>query len=341
MRSRHGVVALGARHLRVARGGVGRPRTECVPALAMIALFALAAAGLLAGCGLGAGPTPSGVRLQVTREFGAHPLLSLHEPAVRGQETVMSLLLRNTHVSTRYGGGFVESIEGHSGGHEGGLPVDWFYYVNGIEASKGAAETNLHAGDRVWWDLHNWAATDYIPAIVGSYPEPFLNGIDGRRVPVRVECADAEDDACATVGARLRDAGVPAARAALGPAGVGPESLRVLVGTWPQMRREPGVSSLESGPGASGVYARIGDGGSTISVLDPQGQSVRTLTGTAGLIAAIRPSGEEPEWVVTGTSAAGVQLAAHALDEATLHNHFAVAVLPGGATVPLPQLHPS
>jgi hypothetical protein len=321
------------------RAIVSAGRTR-VPARPLSTLLVLAAAGLLAGCGLGAGSTPSGVNLQVTREFGAHPLLSLRTPAVHGQETVMSLLLRNAHISTRYGGGFVESVDGHSGGHEGAVLTDWFYYVNGLEAPKGAAETDLHSGDHVWWDLHNWSVTDYIPAVVGSYPEPFLNGIDGRRLPLRVECAAPEGAACTTVGARLRDLGVPAARAALEPEGAGPESLRIVVGTWPQVRRELDVAGLEAGPVASGVYARIDHSGDTVTVLDSAGRSVRTLTGSVGLIAAIRPSGEEPEWVITGTTPAGVELAAHALDENALRDRFAVAVLPGATVLSLPQPDP-
>jgi hypothetical protein len=319
-----------------------RRRIRRAPPLALAGTAALA---LLAGCGLGAGTTPSGVRLTITRDFGAQPLRALRAPQAHGQETVMSLLLRNATVTTRYGGGFVESIDGHSGGHEGNAPADWFYYVDGVEAPKGAAETNVHSGERVWWDLHDWGQTDYIPAVVGAFPEPFLNGVEGRRAPVRVECAEAAGEACATIGAHLREAGVPAARADLGPAGVGPESLRLLVGTWSEVRHELGVQSLAEGPSASGVYARVSDGGSAIELLDAQAQVVRTLTGNAGLIAATRYSGEEPEWIVTGTDPAGVDRAAHALDEADLRDRFAVAIAPGGSAVgasvlPLPQPEP-
>jgi len=149
---------------------------------------------------------------------------------------------------------------------------------------------------------------------------------------VRVECAEPEGAACRTVAGHLREAGVPAARALLGPAGVGPESLRLIVGTWSQVHRELGVQSLRGGPAASGVYARVSASGSTIELLDNQGRSVRTLSGSAGLLAATRYTGEEPEWIVTGTDSAGVDLAAHALDEADLHGHFAVAIAAGSST---------
>ncbi len=303
---------------------------------ARLLALGLAAAAVLGGCGLGAGPTPSGVQLLVTRDFGAHALHTSRVPAVHGQETVMSLLRRNATVTTRYGGGFVQSVDGHSGGYEGAEPVDWFYYVNGVEASKGAAEVNVHPGDRVWWDLHDWNQTDYIPAVVGAYPEPFRHGIAGRRLPVRVECAEPEGEPCRTIARRLRDAGVPDARALLSPAGSGPESLRVIVGTWTQVRREPAAKELEGGPGTSGVYARPAADGRSIAVLDEHGSIAGTLAAGAGLIAATRHAEDAPEWVVAGTDAAGLARAARAFDEADLDGRFAVAVT-GTAVLALPR----
>ena len=82
----------------------------------MTALVAAIVAATAAGCGLGAGPAPGGVRLTVTRDFGARVLSRTSAPKVRGAETVMSLLLRNDKLTTKYGGGFVESIDGLSGG---------------------------------------------------------------------------------------------------------------------------------------------------------------------------------------------------------------------------------
>jgi hypothetical protein len=320
------------------RGRERGRRRAAPPALLLASVLVWAAA--LAGCGLGAGPTPGGVRLDVTRNFGADPLRSLRAPRTHGEQTVMSLLLRNASVTTRYGGGFVESVAGHSGGYEGGEPIDWFYYVNGVEAPKGAAETDVHPGDRIWWDLHNWSQTDEVPAVVGSFPEPFLDGIEGLRLPVRVECAQPEGGPCSTVRARLRAAGVRSAPAALGPAGEEPDTLRLLVGTWVQVRGDPGAQSLEQGPRASGVYARLPASGRGIELLDAQGATVRTLTGSAGLVAATRSVEQDPEWLITGTDPAGVQLAASALGEAALHDRFAVALTATGAVLPLPQPSP-
>jgi len=297
---------------------------------------AAAVAATIAGCGLGAGPAPGGVQLTVTRDFGARVLGRSTAPKVRGAETVMSLLLRNDKVTTKYGGGFVESIAGLSGGQEaGGDPLDWFYYVNGIEAPKGAAATNVHPGDHVWWDLHDWSQTDDIPAVVGSFPEPFLNGVEGKRLPVRVECAAAQSGPCRTVIARLRALGVPAAVAAIG-SGAEPDALQVVVGGWTAVHGDPSVQSIEQGPRASGVYARFATNGQTLTLLDGQGRTTATLTAGAGLVAATRDVEKAVVWVVSGTDEAGVERAARALQESVLRNRFALAVTASGAQLPVP-----
>jgi hypothetical protein len=255
---------------------------------------------------------------------------SFTAPQVRGQETVMSLLMRNATVSTRYDGGFVESIDGLSGGQERGAPVDWFYYVNGVEAPQGAAATNVHPGDHVWWDRHDWSQTEDVPAVVGSFPEPFLNGIEGKRLPVRIECAVVAGYACRTVTARLRALDVPAAIAAIGSNGE-PETLRVMVGPWTAVESDLTVQGIERGPRASGVYARFSTSGTTLTLLEQDGRAVRTLTTGAGLIAATRSPEAAPVWVVTGTDGEGVDHAADAFREGQLHDRFALAVVPAGA----------
>jgi hypothetical protein len=298
---------------------------------AAAALLAVA----LAGCGLGAGPAPKAITLTVTRDFGAHTVRSMSPPHVQGQETVMSLLMRNASVTTRYGGGFVQSVDGSSGTGTGGEPRDWFYYVNGVLAPQGAAATNVHPGDHIWWDLHDWSQTDGVPAVIGSYPEPFLNGIGGKRLPVRIECATVSSAPCQTVSARLRALGIPAALAAIGP-GDEPETLRMLVGKWSTLRSDPAAHQIELGPRSSGVYARFTASGATLALLNEQGAVARTLTSGAGLVAATRYAEEAPTWVITGTGAAGVELAAHALTEAMLAHRFALALAPGGVALPAP-----
>jgi hypothetical protein len=267
----------------------------------------------------------------VTWNFGSTAVAHLTETRVPGAETVMRVLERHFRVGLRYGGGFVESIDGRSGSS---ARRDWFYYVNGIEAPTGAASTAVHRGDRIWWDLHDWTATDSVPAVVGSFPEPFLHGTGGRRLPTVIQCAADVGAACKRVSAELGSLGVPVATQAIGT-GSGTDSLGVVVGTWRDLRAEIVASLIQQGPGASGVYARFGGDGGSLALLDPHAQIVQTLARGAGLIAATAQGSAVPTWLITGTDAAGVNAAAAALTPDALRDHFALAVQ-GGRRIPLP-----
>jgi hypothetical protein len=303
---------------------------------ALGAAAALAAAASAAGCGLGAGDAPGGVQLSVTDAFGTREVLSSARPAVSGEETVMRLLTRNARVTSRYGGGFVQSIDGRGGGQSAGRPVDWFFYVNGIESSSGAADVKVHDGDRVWWDRHDWGAAQRVPAVVGSFPEPFVHGRGGKRLPVRIECAPADSEACGDVAQRFADLGVPAARGGLGTSAA-QKTLRVLVGTWTALRLDPAARLLERGPAASGVYGRPSADGHDIAVLDSRGRTVRVLHAGTGLVAATRFEDAQPAWIVSGTDTRGVASAVRALDESALTGHFALAISDERG-VPLPEV---
>jgi Domain of unknown function (DUF4430) len=309
-------------------------RTRSIRPAALLALLGALAAPL-AGCGAGAGSAPAGTRLTVTQDFGSRAGRVFTAPKVSGQETVMRLLERNAKVTTRFGGGFVQSIDGVAGGRRAGRPLDWFYYVNGVEASAGAAATRLHAGDRVWWDRHDWGAAMRVPAVVGSFPEPFLHGIAGKRLPVRIECADPASRACDQVFEALAARDVPAAKGGLRTAQV-EQSLRVVVGPWAAARGETALRQIEDGPARSGVYARPTPDGRRIAVLDPTGRVSRTLGAGTGLIAASREGDQPPVWAVTGTDAAGVRAAAGAFGTRALANRFAVVVA-GGRAAGLPE----
>jgi len=106
----------------------------------------------------------------VTHDRGAHVVYSGTVPAgLNGIQTVE----RKLHVTTRYGGRYVQSIDGTAGSL--GSPRDWFFYVNGIEGATSAASVRVKPGDVLWWDYRHWTgSTMDIPVIAGAYPEPFL-----------------------------------------------------------------------------------------------------------------------------------------------------------------------
>ncbi len=294
---------------------------------ALGAVFALA----LGGCGLEVGSPPSTVELLITRDFGARVLHSTGALHTTGGESVLELLQRNATVATGPGGRRVQAIDGVAGASAAGpgAPSEWLYYINGVQASEGPAAATVKPGDHIWWDLHDTSQAQDVPAVVGAFPEPFLNGYEGKRLPIRVECASSSG-ACRTVTETLQGAGVPAALAAIGSGGA-PETLRVMVGPWSHLDGDLEAAGIGRGPGASGVYARFSADAQTLTLLDERGRPVRTLHGDAGLVAATRGAKEAPVWVITGTDDAGVELAARAFNRKALADRFAVAVTTGGA----------
>jgi hypothetical protein len=294
--------------------------------LAALAVAALAAAA--AGCGFGEGEERSGggATLRVTRDFGHRELGAVSVDKVREGQTVMRLLRSDFDVETRFGGRFVQSIDGLSGQGVGGQ-VDWFFFVNGVEADKGAAEWELSPGDRIQWDRRDWSGAMRVPAIVGAYPEPFVSGMGGKRRPVRVECEDVESKPCADARARLQAAGVPTSGSSVGAPGT-EEVTRLVVARWPEARGVRGASELENGPESSGVFARFSDDGATLELLDEHGDTVRRVRrgDGVGLVFALQPRAEELLWVVTGLDEQGVAAGVRALDAKKLRDAFSVAV---------------
>jgi hypothetical protein len=292
----------------------------------------LAAALLLSGCGIGPGEErEGGAVIRVTRDFGHSELESTRTKTLREDQTVMRLMQSKFDVETRFGGRFVEAIDGLEGTGATGMR-DWFFFVNGVESEVGAAEYELSPGDRVQWDYRNWDAAMRVPAIVGAFPEPFLNGFDGKRRPVRVECDIAESDPCKDAKAALERVHVPASGSSLGAPGT-ENVTRLVVARWPRARIVRGGFTLEEGPDRSGVFARFAKDGRSLDLLDAEGDVERTVhrgDGTA-LVAALRPRADELLWLVTALDREGLAAGVRALREDKLRDAFAVAVT--GATV--------
>jgi hypothetical protein len=248
----------------------------------------------------------------------------------------MRFLQAERKVTLRYGGGFVQSIDGLAGQGATGRN-DWFYWVNGREASVGAADSSLHPGDVVQWDYRDWGATMSIPAIVGAFPEPFLNGFEGKRQPVRIECADnAPADVCRGVRDKLIEVGVTtASNGTLGTADRG-QILRIFVGEWSALRDLRVLRTLEQGPRASGIFARFSSDGRKLDLLDGAGHVAESAGPGTGLVAATRVGDEEGiSFIVTGIDAAGLRSARDALSRDKLRDAFAVATR-GGEVRKLP-----
>ena len=210
-----------------------RPTRVTVSYLAWLAaalVFALSGCGGEGGASGRAAPAGEGetATLWVTRDRGAEVILEASVPAGL---TVVQALDSKADVETRYGGRFVQAVNGIEGSLD--RQQDWFYFLNGIEPDRGSAEVTLRPGDVAWWDFRSWEGAMAQPVVVGAFPEPFVHGWTGERRPVVVR---APPELAAEAEALLETLG--------GPAGAG----------------EPHTFALEVDSGAQGATLRAGRG---------------------------------------------------------------------------------
>ncbi len=131
---------------------LGAKRNNLLKLVAIAIVVACLLAIPLSGCQ----STPSGqieVRVIVTQDNSTlipDKLVKLDDGS-----TAMDALQRVATVETKYGGGFVEAINGVRSQYLG-TNKDWFYYVNEVSPNVGAAAYILHDGDVVHWDFHEW-----------------------------------------------------------------------------------------------------------------------------------------------------------------------------------------
>jgi hypothetical protein len=144
----------------------------------VLALGGAGCGGFLPGRGSGAGGTAT---IWVTKNRGA---TLVEQGTVPAGQTLMRGLRSLAPVETRYGGRFVQSIDGVSG--DASAQRDWFWFVNGLLGNESAADYRLHAGDVAWWDYRDWGPDFSTEVVVGAFPEPFLHGYDGHARPAAV-----------------------------------------------------------------------------------------------------------------------------------------------------------
>ena len=217
---------------------------------------------LAAGCGFGAGDESGGsVTVTVSQDFGeTRGSRRRSRETAREGETVMRLLQRSFDVKTRFGGNFVQEIDGVSGGREDG---------------RARRLVLLRQRDRVLRGRRRAQAVPGRPRVVGP---PRLGGRDarpGRRrllpgaVPVAAPAArscrsGSSASARRTARATRSRRGCATPACATSPARTSSprpaRSLRILVGRW--SRRPPGHRRppARGGPGGLRRLRQAGRG---------------------------------------------------------------------------------
>ena len=189
-----------------------------------------------------------------------------------------------------------------------------------VVASGAARAQASRRATAIWWDHHDWSATMRIPAVVGSFPEPFVLRQRGQAAARSASSASATPEPpCDEVETRLARRGRHGhARAPCSSSRAGREVLRVLVGPWARGARAtpPRASSSAARPRRR-VRAGPTPAGDRIDAARParaRRAHARRGRRPASRRRAIEATSSRPG-SSPGTDAAGVAAAAAALTE--------------------------
>ena len=306
----------------------------------LAAAAALACAVAAAGCGIGPGAATEGTAyLTVTRDYGAERLLESSVDDPPESETVLRMLDSEADITTRYGGGFVQSIEGLEGAAGGQRPLRLVLLRQRDRVAQSAPPTYASTAAT---GSGGTTATG-VPRC--AFPPSSDRGRSRSRTAPRASASRSGSTASAPtttargspIGSRTR--GSPASIGAPGARSEG-DLLRVVVGTWDEVQADSAVAQIEDGPATSGVFADFEPSFDAIYddlvALDPTGREAGRFGPGTGPGRSGQEGEEQPTWVVTGTDEAGVEAAVGLLDPESLRDRYAVAITSGGREIPLP-----
>ena len=263
--------------------------------------------------------TKTKVTVVVTQNFGRE--LILEQKIESGSDTsAIDALQIVADVETKYGGYFVSSINGISSECEGESQSkkDWFFYINGIASNIGARDYILRDGDVEHWDFRAWSYHQFIPVIIGDFPQPFQSGYQNKLKPTLVVYEEAFPAEAETLVKKLEGYGVTEVSAVSYGllSNEAKENSNLIIIAVPHNIL---ISELNNAHKKLGFYAYFEQ--NTLISLDAEGNLSREFVKGCGLMQATQNpwnpkgigSGENVVWVITGTDVNSVKSAAEML----------------------------
>jgi hypothetical protein len=286
----------------------------------------------------------SSVRIAVTCDFGKTVLLE-RVIEVEGTTTALDALRQVAKVETKYGGGFVSDINGISTQYAGTdrKKGDWFCYINGISTNTGAGAYILQDGDTEHWDFRDWGFQSFVPATIGSFPEPFRHGYGGAVYPTTIVYQNGCEESAMQIADKLGRLGVASVStrniSQLSAEEKATDNLILLALPDCQL-----IAEMNQVWDRLGFYIHLQDG--NLTICNSAGEATAEYTRSAGFIQATQnpwnPQGtgacQNVVWVVSGTDETGIETAVTAL--LNQHSDFTYAygvVLANGVIIEVPQ----
>jgi hypothetical protein len=203
-------------------------------------------------------------------------------------------------VEASFGGGFVMRLNGLP--QKQASDHSWFYYVNGVLADKGARSYLLRGGEHVWWDYHQWGHGKFIPAVIGAFPQPFINR--GRDLESgTVVCAPrALSTNAGKLAQSIKQQGGANVSVELGSCQAleQDEMLVILAGAWSYVSKHRLVEKFYSSAGKTGFRVQFSAEG--VPYLEKQNKIDKLGEGASAIFAVGGAYTSRPLWLISGAS---------------------------------------
>lgn len=275
--------------------------------------------------------------LWVTADYG-NRLIWAGTVRFSAGESVLKVMKRYVRVDTIYGGGFVQSINGYPGSlPDGRSGRDWFIYNNGVLSNRGAADIICQDGQMIWWDCHSWQGSAFVPAVIGSFPQPFA---EAGRVTV-VYTGKGTARYARFVAGLMAKRGIATAikRAEEDQDYASVSEPLVVIGLWNDLNGLKSLGTMLKEPLRYGIFCSFRRG--SLVALNGDGEEIKILGPGSGCIVAAGRGLQDtaPVWIITAADPEGLERVVRVWREhpGKLRYKFGLAVTPE-ETVPLPVI---
>jgi len=284
------------------------------------------------------------VKIVVTTDFGKEVMLE-QTIEVEPDTSALEALKGVATVETKYGGNFVDAINGISSQYMGanGSKKDWLWYMNGVSSNIGANDYVLKDNDIEHWDFRDWSYQQFIPAIIGEFPQPFLNGYQGKIKPTTIVYEEWFQDCAQLLVETLSELGVGELSAVIHnqlPKASQEQHNLIVLGR----QDNELILELNNLHKKLGFYTYFKSG--KLLVLNAKGEVASEYGAGSGLIQATQNpwnpkgvgAGENVVWMISGTDDEGVRKAVQALTSSSADLSYAyAAVVIERSAVKIPQ----
>lgn len=248
--------------------------------------------------------------LYLSRDFGRETLDS-RQVKLNTADSLLDYMQEEWQISTGFGGGFVQGIDGLESANRTGKRSDWFFYVNGVGSPVGADQIKPSPGSVVWWDYHLWYSGPGQSAVIGCYPQPLKNSgviilTTQRWMQLALQCQEAMgisgiypvEIADLSQNTSLLDR---------------PTAPVMVIGPWTDLQENSYLKKWNEAYRRNGSSIHFTADG--IDLLGTDGKVQQTLGEGTGVIVASSPGlgDNNPMWLIAGVDDQGVKEAARIL----------------------------